>query len=89
MKRKKIAILLIVIGALACLSGAYVVFFHKDSNPLPSGLTKVPRYKHTEGLTRCQALAPECGECYGVVIDKQCYIDKAKLTPQELEVMGF
>ncbi len=50
------------------------------------GLTKVDSYNTEHG---CLVVSAACGECYGKVIGNDCYIDKNKLSPQELKVMGF
>lgn len=72
---------------LAVILGFTFFFFHRSADPRTAGLTKVPGY--VDGGTPCAAMSPSCGLCYGQVIDKQCYIDKAKLTSEQLHYMGF
>ena len=84
MKVSKPAFLLAGILVLAVVLGFF--FFHKSTDPRTAGLTKVPGY--VDGGV-CAALSPSCGLCYGQVIDKECYVDKAKLTSEQLHYMGF
>ena len=80
---------------LALLATVGYLYLHKSKNihtsdsndSLKAGLTKVKGY--VDHGSPCAALTPECGLCYGQVIDKECYIDKSKLTPEELHYMGF
>lgn len=54
------------------------------------GLTKVEGYVHLDdGDPACNAYSPGCGLCIGKVINKECYVDKDKLTPDELKFMGL
>lgn len=66
--------------------GYLVYSYLPPVNPQTAGLTRVPRYVD-HGV--CTALSPECGLCYGQVIDQQCYVDKAVLTPEKLRLMGL
>lgn len=55
-----------------------------------TGLTRVDSYRHyDEGEVVCDAMTPSCGLCIGKVIDRECYVDKTKLSPEELRYMGF
>jgi hypothetical protein len=74
-------------AALTIAAALYLILpFHKDTSPQMAGLTRVQAYDK-QGV--CAALLPECGLCYGKVIDKECYVDKAKLTAEQLRHMGF
>jgi hypothetical protein len=75
-----IALMLVLTAALGFL------FFHKSANPPAAGLTKVSGYN--DGSV-CAAMSPSCGLCYGQVIDKECYVDRDKLTPEQSRYMGF
>ena len=86
MTKKTTKTILASVGALFLAAILYFVFFYKGADPRTAGLTKVPGY--VDGGV-CAALSPSCGLCYGQVIDKECYIDKAKLTPEQLHYMGF
>lgn len=89
MSKKKVGILLIAVGAAVCLGLVYMVSI-QNANPRTANLTKVESYRHIEpGQVACTALLPECGLCPGEVINKECYVDKTKLTPQELHQMGL
>jgi hypothetical protein len=89
MIKKKVSTLLVVVGTIVLLGAVYAVF-QRGADPRTAGLTRVDRYRHTEsGQVACAALMPECGVCYGKIIDKECYVDKTKLTPTELHQMGF
>jgi|GEM_PF-4470326 len=87
MTKKTTTIVLASLGILCLAAILYFVFFYKSADPRTAGLTKVPGY--VDGGPSCAALSPSCGLCYGQVIDKECYIDKAKLTPEQLHYMGF
>jgi len=69
---------------LAVILGFFL--FYKNADSRTTGLTKVPGY--VDGGV-CAALSPSCGLCYGQVINKACYVDKAKLTSEQLHYMGF
>ena len=84
-KVSKTTFLLAGVLVLAVVLGFF--FFDKSANPRTAGLTKVPGY--VDGGAPCAAMSPSCGLCYGQVIDKECYIDKAKLTSEQLHYMGF
>jgi len=86
-KLSKATFLLAGLSFLVVILGLTFFFFHKNADPRTAGLTKVPGY--VDGGAPCEALSPSCGLCYGQVIDKECYIDKAKLTPEQLHYMGF
>ena len=87
MTKKTTKIVLTSVGVVCLAAILYFVFFHKSADPRTAGLTKVSGY--VDGGAPCAAMSPSCGLCYGQVIDKECYIDKAKLTPEELHYMGF
>ena len=82
--QKKIVVL--IIFSVVLVAGFFVYRNSQSTN----GLTKVESYQHfEEGVPVCDAYSPGCGLCIGKVIDKECYVDKAKLTPEELQYMGL
>ena len=83
-KVSKTTFLLAGILVLAVVLG--FVFLRRNTDPRTAGLMKVSGY--VDGGV-CAAMTPECGLCYGEVIDKECYVDRAKLTPEQLRYMGF
>jgi len=93
-KTKNTLFVSVSVIALALFASVSYLYFHKNKNiyvndsndSLESGLTKVEGYVD-HGT--CAALSPECGLCYGQIIDKECYVEKSKLTPEELHYMGF
>lgn len=79
-------LLLTILALSMILAGVYFFSTARKTR----GLTKVERFKYIEpGEGACLALAPECGECYGQVINKECYIDKSKLSEDQLKYMGL
>lgn len=86
--KKKLLLLLILITLVIVAVVFYNQFLRQQD--VPAGLTKVEDYNYIEeGAGRCMAISPGCGVCYGKVINKECYVDKSKLTKFELEAMGF
>ena len=78
--------LLLVLATVSIFIALIFYFLNKT----PSGLTRVPNFRYVEpGGVSCQAISPECGECFGEIINKQCYVDKTELDDFELKVMGF
>ncbi len=85
MKKKYLVYILIFVVAIVVIG---VVLYRNSQST--NGLTKVESYRHYDvGVTVCDAYSPGCGLCIGKVVDKECYIDKAKLTKEELKYMGF
>lgn len=69
MKHKK----LIIIAAAVVLGSAVLLMFNGPKPGIREGLIKVEGYRYTadDELT-CQAESPECGICYGEIINKEC-----------------
>jgi hypothetical protein len=85
MKKKALVFVIILIFAVLTVG----LLKNRNSQPT-SGLTRIENYSHIEkGHAACDALMPECGLCIGEVIDKECYVDKTKLSEQELKYMGL
>lgn len=82
---------LIIIGIVVALSGltVFVVAKGRAQNARQSGLVEVRNYYHPgdDGIT-CMAVMPECGVCYGEVIDKKCFVKPDELTEGQRQVMG-
>lgn len=83
--KKRLLIILITV-MLMIISG--LAIYTKGFRTI--GLTKVEIYNHIEpGEGTCLAIGAGCGDCYGKVIDKGCYVDRSQLTPDELREMGL
>lgn len=83
--KKKLPIIL-VIASLTIISG--LAIYTKGFRTI--GLTKVEIYNYIEpDEGACLAIGAGCGDCYGKVIDKECYVDRNQLTPSQLREMGL
>ncbi len=80
MKKKKI-IAILTFSALIIFVTSYYI---KDNRS--NKLTKVEDYRIDTG---CLAITASCGECFGKIINNQCYVNKNELTHKQLIQMGF
>jgi hypothetical protein len=58
-----------------------VLFFvlNRSHGTSKAGLIKIKDYVHVKpGGINCHAIIPQCGECYGKVIDEECYATQAE-----------
>ena len=79
------AIYIVLIAAVLLSAIAYLGIRRINST---DSLVKVDGYKYIENQSAvCMALAPECGVCYGKIINKECWVDPKKLTPEEKQAM--
>ncbi len=75
----------VLIVALCILLGMGIWIVKARNN-----LTHVEGYRETiSNGGACLAVSPECGVCYGKVIDSECYVDKKKLSAEELRAMNL
>jgi len=79
--KKKLTIAFVALSALVISITAFYIKGHETN-----GLTKVEEYKVNTG---CLAIMASCGECFGEVIDDQCYVNKNDLTQEQLIQMGL
>jgi hypothetical protein len=90
MNKKTWSIIGLSFGVIVLSGLFYFLFFQRDATSQTTGLVKAELYNHVEeGQGTCAAYTAACGVCLGTVIDKECYVDKNKLTSEELKVMGF
>jgi hypothetical protein len=90
MNRKTWGITGVSLGVIVLSGLLYLLFFQRATTSQTIGLVKAEHYNHVEeGQGTCAAYTAACGVCLGTVINKECYVDKDKLTPEELKVMGF
>ncbi len=71
-KKSRPLLIIILIGVLI---GVGVFYF---LGPESKGLVKLERYRHYGGEAICLSMGPECGNCYGELRGKECYV-----TPEE------
>lgn len=48
---------------------------------------KVENYNNSDVSVKCDAVAPECGVCYGEVTTGECFVKPAQLTENERKYM--
>ncbi len=78
---------LTAIFCVLVLIAAGYLLLSREAPPKP-GLVKIDSYQYVgpEGIS-CMAVMPECGECYGEVIEKECWVNPDELTEDEKSVM--
>lgn len=86
---KKIALIIAILVTSGLAVVLYVVDGDPDS-PLGPGYVKVENYSLIGGPgdVACVAAAPECGVCFGEVIDQECWVNPDELDDFEKQVMG-
>ena len=74
-----------IIFAAAVVLAVVVCIAFRNKPPEP-GLVLVDSYAED---TPCLAIMPECGTCFGEIIDHECWVNPDKLTESQRHTMGF
>ena len=80
-KRPLFVALSVVIFTVVAAAGVVYYMYRNKSLPsgVPKGYVRVIEYQYYEpDAAVCQAISPECGVCLGIVVDKNCYVEKNK-----------
>lgn len=88
MKKKKTLKILFLVSMP--FLGAFIYIILVKEKPPEPGLIRVKSYRYIESdKAACQAFMPECGVCFGKVINKECWVDPAKLSESEKSISGI
>jgi hypothetical protein len=74
MKLKKLPKLLWAVLCIIVIIAVVLVVHH--SHDTYHGLVPEKNFMyHAPGGVSCDSIGPECGNCYGTLVDKKCYVE--------------